>query len=131
MCSLKMWQVVDELDTLVGGSRLRGYIESCAEHPDEHNLYELLALPRFAKFLSKYLFFPSMVARVVRFAEALPQPTGKGRSCVCLTPVQLFQYASIYGFYRKNGKRLTREALLFVPRKYGKTTTAATISGMV
>lgn len=125
---VKMWQVVDELDTLVGGSRLRGYIESCAEHPDEHNLYELLALPRFAKFLSKYLFFPSMVARVVRFAEALPQPTGKGRSCVCLTPVQLFQYASIYGFYRKNGKRLTREALLFVPRKYGKTTTAATMA---
>ena len=45
-----------------------------------------------------------------------------------LSPVQVFQYCNIYGFYTKAGKRLTREVLLFVPRKFGKTTTAATFA---
>ena len=120
--------VVNKVDRLVGGARLRTYIDDCLQRPDAHNLYELLALPRFAAFTKKYLFFPEMVARVVRFAEALPQSTGKGAVCVRLTSVQLFQFCNIYGLYRKNGKRLIREALLFVPRKYGKTTTASTMA---
>ena len=69
-----------------------------------------------------------MVARIVRFFEALPQPSAKGRVFVKMSPPQLFQYANIYGFYTEAGKRLTREALLFVPRKYGKTSNAANMS---
>lgn len=123
-----LWLAVDKTDHLVGGNRLRDYIEACIASPEMHNLYELLAIPRFVIFLSRYHYFPEMVARVVRFFEALPQPSAQGRVYVKLSNVQIFQYASIYGFYTHAGKRLTREALLFVPRKFGKTTTAAGVS---
>lgn len=123
-----LWKAVDATDAKIGGHRLRDYIEGCIETPDVHNLYELLAIPRFARFVRKYVYLAEMSARIVRFSEALPQPSAKGRVYVSLSPVQIFQYSSIYGFYHRNGKRLTREALLFVPRKFGKTTTAANMS---
>lgn len=123
-----LWLAVDATDQKIGGARLRAYIEACIASPEAHNLYELLAIPRFARFVARYLYLPEMAARVMRCAESLPQPSAKGRAPVSLSPVQVFQYASIYGFYHRNGKRLTREALLFVPRKFGKTTTAANMS---
>lgn len=123
-----LWVAVDRTDSLIGGSRLHSYLEECISSPERHNLYELLAIPRFALFVARYFYFPEMVARIVRFFEALPQPSAQGRVYVKLSNVQVFQYASIYGFYTQAGKRLTREALLFVPRKFGKTTTAAGVS---
>ena len=132
LCALRedaaLWVAVDKTDALVGGARLRDYITGCIEEPDRHNLYELLAIPRFASHIARYHYFPEMVARIVRFFEALPQPSAKGRVFVKMSPPQLFQYANIYGFYTEAGKRLTREALLFVPRKYGKTSNAASMS---
>ena len=124
----KLWEAVDKTDVLIGGTRLRRYLYNCIDCPDAHNLYELLAIPRFARFVNQYIYFPEMVARVVRFSEGLPQPSASGRVYVMLSEVQVFQYASVYGFYTKVGKRLTREVLLFVPRKFGKTTTAANVS---
>lgn len=123
-----LWCAVDETDREVGGERLRDYLMGCIENPDGHNLYELLAVPLFAQKIRTHLYFAKMTGRIVRFAEALPQPSAKGRVLVHLSPVQVFQYANIYGFYTHAGKRLVREALLFVPRKYGKTTTAASMS---
>ena len=123
----RMWCSIDETDKRIGGTRLRVYIEDCIENPDRHNLYELLAIPRFARNISLYYYLAEMPARVIRFSEALPQPSAKGRVYVQLSPVQIFQYASIYGFYNSVGKRVVREALLFLPRKFGKTTTAATM----
>lgn len=123
-----LWAAVDKTDALVGGARLRDYITGCMEDPAHHNLYELLAIPRFASFIEKYCYLPEMMARIVRFFEALPQPSAEGRVYVKMSPVQLFQYANIYGFYTAAGKRLTREALLFVPRKYGKTSNAANMA---
>lgn len=123
-----LWLAVDNTDKAIGGSRLRTYFERCIEHPEEHNLYELLSLPRFANNVAKYIYLPTMAARVIRCAESLPQPTAKGRVSVRLSPVQIFQYASIYGFYHNTKKRVVREVLLFVPRKFGKTTTASCMS---
>jgi phage terminase large subunit-like protein len=123
-----LWLAIDDTDRKIGGARLREYFENCIDSPDTHNLYELLALPRFASNVSNYVYLAEMAARVIRCAEALPQPSAKGRVFVHLSPVQVFQYASIYGFYHRNCKRLVREALLFVPRKYGKTTTAANMA---
>lgn len=123
-----VWAKIDATDKLVGGTRLRSYIEECASHCEGHNLYELLAILSFFRKCREYLFFGEMAARVVRLAEGLPQPSAQGRVYVTLSPVQVFQYANIYGFYTKAGKRLTREVLLFVPRKFGKTTTAATFA---
>lgn len=132
LCALRddaqLWAAVDKTDALVGGARLRDYLSACIAEPDRHNLYELLAVPRFAAHIGRYHYFPEMVARIVRFSEALPQPSASGRVYVKMSAVQLFQYANIYGFYTDGGKRLVREALLFVPRKYGKTTTAASMS---
>ena len=42
-----------------------------------------------------------------------------------LTPVQIFQFANIYGLCKKDGRRLVRDALLYVPRKFSKTTSVA------
>lgn len=120
-----LWIAVDRLDRLVGGNRLRTYIEGCVNDSEYHNLYELLAVVRFSTLISKYLFFPEMSARVIRFFEGLPQPSASGRVYVKLSPAQVFQFSSIYGFYTAQGKRLVREVLLFVPRKFGKTSTAA------
>lgn len=126
--SADVWGLVDLTDSRIGGTRLRAYIEECINHCAGHNLYELLAIEMFFKKCSKYLYFAEMTARVVRLAEGLPQPSAKGRVYVELSPVQVFQFANIYGFYTPEGKRLTREVLLFVPRKFGKTTTAATLA---
>ena len=123
-CS-SLWIAVDRLDGLAGGNRLRAYIEGCINDPGGHNLYELLAVARFAGMLSKYMFFPEMPARVIRFFEGLPQPSASGRVYVTLSPAQVFLFSNIYGFYTQQGKRLIREVLLFVPRKFGKTTIAA------
>ena len=123
-----VWAKIDATDKLVGGTRLRSYIEECAAHCEGHNLYELLAVLAFFRKCREHLFFGEMAARVVRLAEGLPQPSAQGRVYVMLSPVQVFQYCNIYGFYTKAGKRLTREVLLFVPRKFGKTTTAATFA---
>lgn len=123
-----VWAKVDATDKLVGGTRLRSYLTECIEHGEAHNLYELLAVIAFFRKCKGYLFFGEMAARVVRLAEGLPQPSAQGRVYVMLSPVQVFQYCNIYGFYTRAGKRLTREVLLFVPRKFGKTTTAATLA---
>ena len=42
-----------------------------------------------------------------------------------MTPVQVFQFANIYGFVKDNGCRVCRNALLYVPRKFSKTTSVA------
>lgn len=123
-----LWVAIDATDRKIGGTRLRDYFDECIAHPEAHNLYELLALPRFARLVATYVYLPEMAARPMRFFEALPQPSAKGRTTVKLSPAQVFQLASIYGFYRPTGKRLTREALLFVPRKFGKTTTVAGVA---
>lgn len=114
---------LDKTDT-----RLNIYANSIIDNPDEHNLYELLALLRFFRFLDKYEFRSVEVKKFVKFYEQLKFTGTKGLTRYKLTPVQTFQFANIYGFYKPDGKRLTRDALLFVPRKFSKTTGVAAIS---
>lgn len=108
--------------------RLNMYVLGVINNPEAHNLYEQLSLKRFFQFLDKYDFKPTKVKRFIVFYEKLKFTGAKGLTRYKLTPVQVFQFANIYGFYKKNGKRLIRDALLFVPRKFSKTTSAATIS---
>lgn len=114
---------LDETD-----KRLNEYAFSVIYNPDLHNLYELLALKRFFLFLDKYEFRPVSVKKFVVFYEKLKFTGSKGLTKYKLTPVQTFQFANIYGFYKKNGRRLFRDALLFVPRKFSKTTSVAAIA---
>ena len=108
--------------------RLNTYVFSVINNPEGHNLYEQLSVLRFFRLLDKHTFIAQKVRRFIVFYEKLKFTGPKGLTRYKLTNVQVFQFANIYGFYRANGKRLTRDALLFVPRKFSKTTSVAAIA---
>lgn len=108
--------------------RLNVYIRGVIEHPVDHNLYELLSLQRFFRLLDSYIFKPSEVKKFIVFYETLRFSGLRGRQRYKLTPIQVFQFANMLGFYKTNRKRLCRDALLFVPRKYSKTTSVASLA---
>ncbi|VFB14384.1 putative phage terminase large subunit [Bacteroides heparinolyticus] len=108
--------------------RLNVYLRSVIDHPDDHNIYELLSILRFFRLLDAYIFKPEEVKKFIVFYEYLKFSGLKGRTRYKLTPIQAFQFANILGFYRTEEKRLCREALLFVPRKYSKTTSVASLA---
>lgn len=105
--------------------RLPKYIERCISKPDEHNLYELLAIKRFLAFLDKYDFSPKHVKAFIYVYENLKFSGTEGPTRYRLTPIQVFQIANMKGFYRSKDKRLILDSLLFVPRKFAKTTQVA------
>ena len=109
-------------------SRLNDYSFEVIENTDDHNLYELLALKRFFYLLDKYIFKSLEVKAFIVFYESLKFSGLKGRRRYKMTPVQVFQFASILGFYLDQGKRLIRDALLFVPRKFSKTTSVSALA---
>lgn len=134
-------------------TRLYDYIKSVADCPDAHNLYEILGVLRFLEFMRRYTFRWDKVRRFVRLYESLKFSGPHGRQRYKLTPLQLFQFASILGFYtwmnmgpaaagdnritdtRRviSGRveellRLTRRAILFVPRKFSKTTSVSALA---
>lgn len=108
--------------------RLKDYVKSAISHPDDHNLYELLSILRFFRLLDAYIFKPTEVKKFIVFYENLKFSGLKGRVKYRLTPIQVFQFANILVFYRTPEKRLCRDALLFVPRKYSKTTSVASLA---
>lgn len=108
--------------------RLEEYVTEVCKNPERHNLFEVLAVVRFFAFLDKYKFRPNEVQLFIKFYECLKFSGLKGRQSYKLTPVQVFQFANIMGFYTESGRRLTREALLFVPRKFSKTTSVASLA---
>ena len=108
--------------------RMGEYLGMLACNPDGHNLYELLAAERFLLMLDRYEWRPGAVRRFAAFYEALRFNGQSGRTRYSLTPVQYFQFANIFGFYDSGGLRLTRTAYIFVPRKFSKTTSAASLA---
>lgn len=140
-----------QLDTI--DPRLFSYVKEVREKPDSHNLYEILAVLKFLRLMDTYIFRPSKVKKFVKLYESLKFSGMDGRRCYRLTNIQYFQFASILGFYRwekvgdaegmpdmkeltkkiEDGKRyelrrLVREAILFVPRKFSKTTSTASLA---
>lgn len=113
---------VDSFNLEKTDERLPLYIKSCISNTDRHNLYELLSILRFFNFLDKYDFRPGKIREFIVLFENLKFSGDKGATRIEATPVQVFQFANIKGFYRSDGRRLTNYALLFVPRKFGKTT---------
>lgn len=114
---------------LVGTDRrLLDYVICTAKNPEAHNLYELLGVERFFQLMGRYEWKPKRVRHFIRFYEALRFSGLKGRTRYKLTPVQVFQFANIYGFAMKDGRRLIRVAYLFVPRKFSKTTSSASMA---
>lgn len=109
-------------------SRLTVYVRRVIAYPNDHNLYELLAVRRFFYLLDKYTFKPNKYLNFVKFYEKLKFSGTNGRTRYKLTPIQRFQYASIYGFYDSQGRRLIRDVYIFVPRKFSKTTSTAAMA---
>ncbi len=110
--------------------RLRRYIFDVIKKPADHNLYELLKIRRFFTMCQRYAFDGAAVQRFCRFYESLPFSGVAGRQRYTLTPVQVFQYANIFGFVHRDdpSRRVIRTVYIFVPRKFSKTTSAAALA---
>lgn len=109
-------------------SRLNDYAYELCDNPDGHNLYELLGLLRFFRCLDTYSYQTGTVHAFIVFYEYLKFAGKQGRQRYKLTPVQVFQFANILGFYLDNLRRLVRDVLIFVPRKFSKTTEVASLA---
>jgi phage terminase large subunit-like protein len=109
--------------------RLNYYARDLISNPDAHNLYELLMLLRFFRFLDTYPFHIDKAKAFINFYEFLKFDGKHGRQRYKMTPIQVFQFANIMGFYLDDGvKRLIRNALLYVPRKFSKTTQVSSLA---
>lgn len=108
-------------------SRLDNYVREVASNPDGHNLYEQLAVSHFLKMCDRYGFNVTEVQQFYTFYESLYFPGKAGQQQYKLTPVQCFQFASIFAFWQ-DGRRVVREAVLYVPRKFSKTTSTASLA---
>ena len=106
--------------------RLVEYVSEVAGDADGHNLWEQLAVKRFLMLADRYGVNAGEVRRFFTLYENLYFPGKHGLQKYRLTPVQAFQFASIYGFW-DNGRRVVREACLYVPRKFSKTTSSAAL----
>lgn len=104
--------------------RLESYVREVADNPEEHNVYEQLAVARFFLMCDKYGFNVTEVHTFCELYESLYFPGKRGEQNYKLTPIQYFQFASVYAFWRGE-KRVVQEVVLFVPRKFSKTSSAA------
>lgn len=104
--------------------RLEQYVREVASDPEDHNLWEQLAVERFLRMTDRYGIDRVAVQRFFVFYEQLYFPGKHGYQTYLLTPVQCFQFASVYAFWHE-GRRVVRECVLFVPRKFSKTTGTA------
>lgn len=107
--------------------RLESYVREVAGNPDKHNLYEQLAVAKFLEKVDKYGINVTEVLQFFEFYERLYFPGKMGPQRYQLTPVQTFQFANIFAFW-KDGRRVVREVVLFVPRKFSKTTSTASLA---
>lgn len=108
-------------------SRLDLYVREVAGNPDGHNLYEQLAVAHFFTMCDRYGINVTEVQQFFDFYESLYFPGKTGQQRYKLTPVQAFQFASIFAFW-EDGRRVVREAVLYVPRKFSKTTGTASLA---
>ena len=113
---------LDEVD-----SRLDQYVREVAGNPDGHNLFEQLAVVLFFKKCDRYGINATEVWRFYDLYESLYFPGKVGHQTYKLTPVQCFQFANIYGFW-EGSRRVVREVVLYVPRKFSKTTSTASLA---
>jgi Phage terminase-like protein, large subunit len=93
-------------------------------------MYELFALESFLQKVERYTLRDEKVRHFITFYEHIRLPSAEGMVFFPLTPVQVFQFTNIFWFYYPDDpdRRVVREVLLFVPRKFSKTTSIATLA---
>lgn len=114
---------LDEVD-----GRLVSYLKENRDHPERHNLFELLAVRHFFQMCDRYGFNVTAVLQFFALYESLYFPGKRGLQTYELTPVQCFQFASVMAFWTEDGFRVVREVCLHVPRKFSKTTSSASFA---
>lgn len=107
--------------------RIEEYVTRVISCPEGHNLWEQLAVERFFRMADRYGIDRRQVLRFFTFYEWLYFPGKRGLQRYALTPVQAFQFASVYAFW-DGSRRVVRECVLFVPRKFSKTTGSASFA---
>lgn len=108
--------------------RIGEYVTEVIWNPEKHNLYEILGVNRFFYLLGKYEWKPKKVQHFFKVYEALKFSGTERRRRYKLTPIQAFIFGNIFGFYNAEGLRLIRDVYLFVPRKFSKTTSVASLA---
>lgn len=108
--------------------RLVSYLVENQQHPERHNLFELLAVRHFFRMCDRYGFNITAVLQFFALYESLYFPGKRGLQTYELTPVQCFQFASVFAFWTEDGFRVVREVCLHVPRKFSKTTSSASFA---
>lgn len=108
--------------------RIGEYLRKVSEDPEGHNLYEILGCVRYFDIRERYGWNIKRVRNFFKFYETLKFNGAMGRRKYKLTPIQCFQFASIFGPTTADGERLVRTAYIFVPRKFSKTTSAASLA---
>lgn len=108
-------------------SRLDAYVREVVNNPEGHNLFEQLAVGHFLTMCDRYGINVTETLQFFDFYESLYFPGKTGLQRYKLTPVQAFQFASIFAFW-SGGRRVVREAVLYVPRKFSKTTGTASLA---
>ena len=108
--------------------RIVEYCDAVIADPHMHNLFELLGLKRFFSFFDKYSFCPAKVKQQIYILEFFKYPGTNGNEKITLSPIQTYAIAGIFGFWKSEIKRVVENVLLFVPRKFGKTTIMSGIS---
>lgn len=116
-------KILDDTD-----ARLWEYCAGVCCNPEAHNLYEILGVKRFFSLLGQYKWNRKRVRRFFKFYELLKFNGTNGRTRYKLSRVQCFQFGSIMGFDDERGLRLCQLAYIFVPRKFSKTTSAASLA---
>lgn len=106
--------------------RLQSYVGKVVMEPGKHNLFELLAVKKTLRMMRRYGVNVTAVRQFFTFYEALYFPGQEGLRQFRLTPVQCYQFFNIFAFWNE-GKRIVREVCLFVPRKFSKTTSCASL----
>lgn len=112
--------------------RLPQYIQGVAEDSgvieeygktDLHNVDEVAACCKFLRMFIVYDFDVTNVQRFIRMYETFKFSGLNGRQQYKMTPIQVFLTCGILGFvHKETGRRVVREAIAFIPRKFAKTT---------
>lgn len=123
---------VDIEKELLNASSLYSYIKNVVCNPKAHNEYEILGVLSFLRKVRRYKFDSNVVVRFCRFYKCLPFEGTTGMTNYELTPVQVFIVANLFGLKTTNSQgeeiRLIRDAYIFCPRKFAKTTFSAAIA---
>ena len=117
------WSLLDATD-----QRFKTYITQISHDPDRHNLYELLGALRFIDLCHRYTWSVKAGKRFIKFYECLKFSGTQCRRSYKMTPLQVFQFASIMALRRDDGRRLCNTCYIFEPRKAAKTTAVCSLA---